>query len=46
MEQGVRGLPAGCSLPQLLAKHRRVRNIHDLPRLNRKQILAWADAHQ
>ncbi len=40
---GLRGLRAGSSLPRLLAKHRGVRNIHDLPRLTIKRILAWAD---
>jgi len=45
LEQGCRGLPSGWSLPRLLARYRGVRNIHDLPRLTEKQILAWADAH-
>ena len=31
---------------KLLAAHRSVRNIHDLPPLTNKQILAWADAHK
>jgi hypothetical protein len=43
---GLRGLPGGSSLAQLLAQERGVRNIQQLPRLTQKQILAWADAHQ
>ncbi|MGO8670502.1 MAG: hypothetical protein ACLQVD_03935 [Capsulimonadaceae bacterium] len=42
---GLRGLPGGSSLAQLLASERGVRNVHGLPRLTRDQILAWADAH-
>jgi hypothetical protein len=42
--QGHRGLPGGCSLAQLLADHRMVRNHLDLPRLSMDQILTWADA--
>lgn len=41
---GQRGLPGGSSLPQLLAKHRGVRNLHGLPRLSVGKILRWADA--
>jgi hypothetical protein len=43
---GFRGLEGGSSLARLLAEHRHVRNQHDLPRLSRPQVLAWADAHQ
>jgi hypothetical protein len=43
--QGVRGLPGGSSLAQVLAEKRGVRNIQDLSRLTIDQILAWADAH-
>ncbi len=43
---GLRGLEGGSSLARLLAEHRHVRNLHQLPRLSRQQILAWADAHQ
>jgi hypothetical protein len=43
---GFRGLEGGSSLARLLAEHRHVRNLHQLPRLSRQQILAWADAHQ
>jgi pyrroloquinoline quinone (PQQ) biosynthesis protein C len=42
---GLRGLPGGSSLAQLLEKERGVRNLHHLPRLTIKQILAWAEAH-
>ncbi len=42
---GVRGLPAGSSLAQLLALRRGQRNIQRLPRISPEQILAWADAH-
>lgn len=41
---GLRGLPGGSSLPQVLAQHRGVRNHADLPPLSVEQILAWADA--
>jgi hypothetical protein len=43
---GIRGLEGGSSLARLLAEHRQVRNLCQLPRLSRQQILAWADAHQ
>lgn len=43
--EGLRGLHKGSSLPRLLSRYRRVRNIHDLPPLSTKQVLAWADAH-
>ncbi|MEK7221769.1 MAG: DEAD/DEAH box helicase family protein, partial [Nitrospirota bacterium] len=43
--QGFRGLPGGSSLAQVLADHRGVRNIQNLPALTVEQILAWADAH-
>ena len=42
---GLRGLPGGSSLAQLLAEHEGVRNIHDLPPLSEQQILQWADEH-
>lgn len=41
---GLRGLPSGSSLPQVLAEHRGVRNHADLPPLSVDQVLAWADA--
>ena len=46
LRAGVRGLTGGSSLAKLLAKHRRVRNIMDLPPLTIKRILAWMDAHK
>src|SRR5947209_4014614 len=46
LRTGLRGLPGGSSLAQLLAEHRGVRNIHGLPDLSVAEILAWADAHQ
>ncbi len=44
--QGIRGLPGGSSLSQLLAEHRGVRNIGGLPILTKEQILEWADSHR
>jgi hypothetical protein len=43
---GFHGLEGGSSLARLLAEHRHVRNPSQLPRLSRKQILAWAHDHQ
>ena len=43
--QGNRGLCGGSSLAQFLAKYRGKRNVQDLPRLSKRKILAWADAH-
>ncbi len=45
LRAGVRGLPKGSSLARLLARHRRYRNIHELPKIGVEQILAWADKH-
>jgi hypothetical protein len=45
LRAGVRGFPGGSSLPQVLDRHRGVRNIQKLPKLTVKRILAWADAH-
>ncbi|MBI3412414.1 MAG: hypothetical protein HY040_29185 [Planctomycetes bacterium] len=42
---GLRGLPGGSSLAQLLARRRSVPIRPDHPRLSYAQILAWADAH-
>src|SRR5262245_52008026 len=44
LRSGIRGLPGGSSLPQVLAEHRGVRNPADLPPLSVDQVLAWADA--
>jgi hypothetical protein len=46
LDRGTRGLPGGSSLARLLAEHRGVRNMHDLPCLTIEQILAWADDHR
>jgi hypothetical protein len=43
---GLRGLPGGNSLAQLLAEHRGARNKQGLPPLTVKQILEWADEHR
>ncbi len=41
-----RGLPGDTSLAKLLAAHRGVRNVQDLPTLSVPEILAWADQHK
>ena len=43
--QGLRDLPGGSSLAQLLAEHRGVRNRSQLPNLTVTQILEWADTY-
>ena len=45
LSRGLRELPGGSSLAQLLDKHRGKRNPKDLPPLTEEQVLAWADAH-
>ncbi len=45
LQKGLRGLPNGSSLAQLLAEHRGVRNHLALPALTKENILAWADSH-
>jgi len=45
LRRGFRNLPAGSSLPRLLAKHRGVRNRKAAPKLSEEQILRWADAY-
>jgi hypothetical protein len=45
LKRGSRGLPGGCSLAELIAVERGVRNLSSVPNLTKKQILAWADAH-
>ena len=45
LRYGFRGLPSGSSLADLLAQHRGVRNIKELPPLTEQQILAWVDEH-
>jgi len=46
LRAGVRGFGGGSSLPQVLARHRRVRNVQQLTHLTIKIILIWADAHR
>jgi hypothetical protein len=43
---GKRGLPGGDSIARLLAKHRGVRDIRNLPDLSYRQIRAWAELHR
>lgn len=43
--RGKRGLPGGTSLPQLLERHRGVRNHLSAPPLTETIILEWADDH-
>jgi hypothetical protein len=43
--RGLRGLPGGSSLAELLAQQRGRRNQKGQPPLSIEQILAWADAH-
>lgn len=45
LRAGLRGLPGGSSLAQLLAKKRGHRNRKALPKYTLIQILKWADAH-
>jgi hypothetical protein len=43
---GLRGLPAGSSLAQLLEEDYGIINPKNLPPLTIAEILAWADAHR
>jgi hypothetical protein len=43
--KGNRGLPGGSSLARLLAKHRGVPNVGDLPEFTYEKVLDWADSH-
>jgi hypothetical protein len=45
LRQGLRGLPGGSSLAQVLASRRGRRNIQNLPRLSKRKVLTWADEH-
>jgi hypothetical protein len=45
LRAGRRKLPRGSSLGELIARRRKVRNNTNIPRLNFKQVLVWADAH-
>jgi hypothetical protein len=44
LRQGLRGLPSGSSLVQLLVERRGIRNPNRPPRLSIRQILVWVDA--
>jgi hypothetical protein len=44
LRKGLRSLPPGSSLAQLLAQHRAIRNRKGLPPFTEEQILQWADA--
>ncbi|HMP03959.1 MAG TPA: hypothetical protein PKC45_15810 [Gemmatales bacterium] len=44
LRSGIRGLPGGSSLPQVLAEDRGVRKHAHLPPLSVDQVLTWADA--
>ncbi|MFQ5462431.1 MAG: hypothetical protein ACE5E5_07360 [Phycisphaerae bacterium] len=45
LQNGIRGLPKGLTLPQVLGKYRNVPNPKKPQRLTLKQILQWADRH-
>lgn len=45
LKVGLRGLPGGSSLAQLLQEQRGVANRQALPKLTVRRILGWADAH-
>ncbi len=45
LEKGLRGLPGGATLADVLDEHRGMANIRNLPPLTEEQILTWADAH-
>jgi hypothetical protein len=45
LRYGLRGLEGGSSLARLLAEHRGVRNLKQLPAITPRHILAWTDAH-
>src|SRR5262249_27375289 len=46
LRYGLRTLPDGSSLAQLLAEERGVRNVKGLPPLTEEQILGWAREHR
>jgi hypothetical protein len=46
LRKGLRKMPGGSSLAQMLACRRGVRNRMDVPRLSVTGILRWADAHR
>jgi hypothetical protein len=46
LRRGIRSLPGGSSLPQLLAEKRDARNRAELEPLTEEKILEWADMHR
>jgi len=44
LKEGLRGLPKGTSVAQLLQQHRNARNPANLPDITEEQILSWADS--
>jgi hypothetical protein len=46
LRKGIRGLPGGSSLAQVLGEHRSIRNVGALPGLTQNRILEWVDAHR
>ena len=46
LRYGLRGLTGGSSLARLLAHHRGVRNLRDLPPFTIRQILSWSDGYR
>jgi hypothetical protein len=46
LRKNSRGLSCGCSLAKLLATKYGLRNRASIPKLTRKMILGWADAHR
>src|SRR5665213_2959303 len=46
LRMGLRSLPDGSSLAQLLAAKRNVRNVGALPTMTPQQVLVWADRHR
>src|SRR5262249_28260094 len=46
LQKGLRGLPAGSSLPKFLAQHRGLAYPGRRAPLTERQVLAWADAHR
>jgi hypothetical protein len=44
LREGRRSLPGASSLPRILAEHRGVRNLLDLPSLSAEKKLTWVDA--
>src|SRR5205823_8153539 len=45
LQQGLRGLPGGSSLAQLLDEHRGVQNVMAQARLTTDQVMEWVEDH-